>query len=664
MKISFTIIATMLLCLTLHAQAQTSAPSPAAAGTTPDLAVGDLQLVFREGVDSAKLDAVVAETRKRSSEMRAQGLKEALAMDPAKPEAGKLTTWIIAALYQGDQVKAANASIRLQLKPKDKGAAKAVSANVSEMQRLNSIEGGYGVRLLTLFGHDGKYPGRLEPDVEAVLKEKAWQFVCDHLDPDGVFQRNQSTYLDGRKYETFPLTWGRMWGTENHDVRRKPWVYFALSALRKDPAYADKKVDNRSVEQWFGLMNNYMKQYLQDRVLTGMWIEPGGHYANINFQAMTDLYEAAPDPVVRQRAKMFLDLALIEDEQISVNGLRGGSLSRNGPLSPTTGKFKDIVFGDKPDLLLSDYQAPPVAIVLRHAKGAVKPYHIYNRVPGENAPNQAGYVRNSHLVSYAYRSQGYLMGTALRDPNLVYHATSDQQRASSVIFQSNEIIFPWPKEIPKTKDSGRSGKAFWSVQHDGTMVLQKLLDSDSVDRMEMWFTPNLKITERAGWIFAEAGSGYAAARFVDPQEASGAGKYTWREIPVHWTEKDQRSRRIASPEKDFLPIIIQAGDPAQYGSFEKFQTAVLASKITINAKVSEFEYRLAGGPVITWNYKQLANPLVLPRVDGKTPDLLPPLLFDSPFLKATWEDPKIYAGAGPFRAVYDMEKCTVTESKK
>jgi len=106
---------------------------------------------------------------------------------------------------------------------------------------------------------------------------------------------------------------------------------------------------------------------------------------------------------------MFLDLALIEDEQISVNGQRGGAMSRGGPLNSNTGKFKDIVFGDKPDFLLSDYQAPAVAIVLRHAKGAVTPYHIRNRVPGENPSIEPDFVHNSHLVSYAYRTPGYLM---------------------------------------------------------------------------------------------------------------------------------------------------------------------------------------------------------------------------------------------------------------
>ncbi len=646
MNYTSTILATALLCSTLHSQAQTPAPPPDTAATP--LAVGELQLVFREGVDPAKLDALVADTRKRSNEMRAQGLKEALAKDPAKASIPFNYDCIIAALYTGERAKEANAWIRNYQKKLDER----------------------GVSLLAMFGHDGKYPGRLEADVEVKLKAEAWEFTSNFLDPEGPYQVGQSKYLQ-TKWNIFPLTWAHQWGTENQDIRYRPYVYLALAALRKDPAYAGKSVGGKTVEEWFGLMRDCMNDYLKNRVLNGLWIEPGSHYAHINFDVMIDLYELAPDPEVRQRAKMFLDLALIEDEQISVNGLRGGARSRTGPLAPDTSKFKNLVFGDDtlvagppvgPGFLLSDYQAPAVAIALRNAKGAIKPYHIYNRVPGENAPPGPNFLHNSHLISYAYRTTGYLMGTALRDPNLVYHPTSDQQRTSSLIFQSNEAVFPNPKVIPHKSGSGRPSTEQWSVQSDGTMIVQKLLKSRFVDRMEACFTANLKITEREGWIFAEAGSGYAAVRFVDPQEPSGAGKYSWSEIPPHWSQKDKPAIKVASPERDFLPIIIQAGDPAQFGSFEKFQKAVLASRITINAKASEFKYQMAGGPAIIWNYDQKAIPLILPRVDGKTPDLQPAMLFDSPFLKARWDDPKIYAGAGPFRAVYDMEKCTVTET--
>ena len=59
----FTIFLIALLLAPLAAL--NAAPPPVAAGTPPDLVVGDLQLVFREGIDPAKLDALVADTRKR-----------------------------------------------------------------------------------------------------------------------------------------------------------------------------------------------------------------------------------------------------------------------------------------------------------------------------------------------------------------------------------------------------------------------------------------------------------------------------------------------------------------------------------------------------------------------------------------------------------------------
>ena len=79
MKYAYALLVTAFICSTLHAETPTSAPPPVVAGTP--LAVGDLPLVFREGVDPSKLDALLADTKRRSNEMRAQGFKEALAMD-------------------------------------------------------------------------------------------------------------------------------------------------------------------------------------------------------------------------------------------------------------------------------------------------------------------------------------------------------------------------------------------------------------------------------------------------------------------------------------------------------------------------------------------------------------------------------------------------------
>ena len=65
--------------------------------------------------------------------------------------------------------------------------------------------------------------------------------------------------------------------------------------------------------------------------------------------------------------------------------------------------------------------------------------------------------------------------------------------------------------------------------------------------------------------------------------------------------------------------------------------------------------------MITWFYNQNAKPLGLALVNGQPPNLAPALVFDGPFMKAKFGDPRVYAGAGPFRAVYDVEKYTITE---
>ena len=161
----FTILSSAVLLAPLAALH--AAPPPVTAGTPPDLVVGDLQLVFREGIDPAKLDALVADTRKRSNEMRAQGFKEALAMGPTKTSLPWLIPWIIATLYEGDKAKEANAWLR---------------NNPKQLQ-------GLGIKILAMFGHEGKYPGRLEADVEADLKARAWEFASGFLDPEGEYQR-------------------------------------------------------------------------------------------------------------------------------------------------------------------------------------------------------------------------------------------------------------------------------------------------------------------------------------------------------------------------------------------------------------------------------------------------------------------------------------------
>jgi hypothetical protein len=609
----------------------------------PELATGDLQLVFREGVDPKTFQPLVEETWAKSKALRVKALAKRMAPEAAKVQGPD--NWM-AALKEKKWLPEANAFIRAFVTD---SSAKKPYADCS-------------TAWYCYFGPGGRFPDRLEPQTIGLLKETMWRFANSWLSPQ-----------ERKPYEILPLDWSKMWGNENHEIRYKPPMYLVLDVLCRDPAYANKKMGGMTVTEWFTIFKPHLNDMLRDRVMAGLWAEPGSGYAHLTHENLVRLYTLAPDPEIRQVAKMVLDLVFIEEETLSVNGLRGGGRSRAGmPGLNKHAGIKNLVYGEgvgdgrfSIEYELSDYQAPAIAVVLRLSKGAVKPYVIYNRLPGETRKElpAPSYARDSRLINYVYRTPGYSLGCALLNPNLTYHPSSDQQRASTLLFQSGQWVFPTQKNIPSTVASGRSGKAFWSIQHENVMMLQQFGDSERVEEMQVLFSGSLKIIDREGWIFAAAGSGYAAVRFIDPAAGAAATGYKWdTDYKPHWTIKEEQ--RMAGPTGKFLPILIHAGDPERDGSFEQFQKTVLAGKITIDQAKYRIDYRPKDGAVITWFYNQNAKPLELALVNGEPPNFSPALVYDGPFMKAKFGDKKVYVGAGPFRAVYDLEKCTVTESTK
>ena len=627
----------------------------------PELATGGLELVFDKDVDPKNLQAMVDEVWAKSIALRAQALAGRTDKDSAKL---KSPDYWMAALQQKKWLPEANVAVRAAV-------AERITGNRSGSD--GTTEWYY------YFGPGGKFPDRLEPETIALLKKTMWQWAHIWLshegsaeDPKGSFQQNMEKYQNGKPYELLPLDWSKMWGNENHEIRYKLPMYLVLDVLRKDPAYAKRSIGGKTVEAWFAIFKPHLIDMLRDRVMVGLWAEPGSSYTELTYKHLVHLYNVAPDPEIRQLAKMVLDLVFIEEETLCVNGLRGGGRSRAGRPGPNKhAGMKSLVYGEgvgdgrfSIDFELSDYQAPAIAIALHRAKSAAKPYVIYNRLPGETRKELPipSYARDSQLINYAYRTPGYSLGCALLNPNLTYHPSSDQQRTSSLLFQSGQFIYPTQKNIPSKQASGRSGKAFWSIQHENVMMLQQFGDSERVEEMQVGFSGGLDIMDREGWIFAAAKSGYAAIRFIDPAAGAAAANYKWdADYKPHWSLPQDEC--MAKPTGKCLPILFHAGDPDRYGSFEQFQKAVLAGKIVIDQEKSRIDYRPRDGAVITWFYDQNAKPVKQALVNGEPPNLAPALVFDGPFMKAKFGDKRIYVGAGPFRAVYDLEKIAVTESK-
>ena len=173
------------------------------------------------------------------------------------------------------------------------------------------------VRILSLFHANSlHYPGRLQPKTEMAMKEALWNLV-----------KVSSKVKDADLKNLLVLH-----GTENHDLTLRPNYYLVSALLKDDPAFRDRKYDDRrTAAQHYAAYNRFFQEWPRQRIKSGLWIEIGSDtYQKYSWPALFNLYDLSPDPLVRQRFGMLLDVAFIEEAQISINGRRGGGRSRAG----------------------------------------------------------------------------------------------------------------------------------------------------------------------------------------------------------------------------------------------------------------------------------------------------------------------------------------------
>jgi hypothetical protein len=170
-------------------------------------------------------------------------------------------------------------------------------------------------KIYYLFNSGSPYfPGRITKDTEDVMKEQMWRWVYER------------SHVEEASLERI---W-EVYDSENHDLVHKIPYYLFSAVLKDDDEYAKRTyADGHSPEEHFDAWNEYFKAWLKERALHGMFVELGSStYQKYSYAAILALVDVAPDEEVKQRAKMLLDLAFIEEVQISFDGIRGGGRSR------------------------------------------------------------------------------------------------------------------------------------------------------------------------------------------------------------------------------------------------------------------------------------------------------------------------------------------------
>lgn len=615
------------------------------------------------------VEPLVAETHAASLKLREEVLRKTIVKETCWPSGvwGD-NLWCLAALYLNEKTDAANARLLKQANDYIEMTRKSKSAPAPTPEEPGNSPWTFFsvtdyVRTLCLFhAKSMHFPGRLKPETEAAMKEALWLWVS-----------KESKIADAGLSDLFQLL-----GTENHDLNKRPGYYLVTALLKDDPSYRDRKLsDGHTTAEHAVAYTAFYREWPRSRARSGLWVEVGSNtYQKYSWPALFNLHELAPDPLIRKRFGLLLDLAFIEEEQISVRGRRGGGRSRAYSGANAFESYKNLLYavqgrasGSSHSRVIetSRYQLPPEAILLStRAFPATQPFVIRNRVLGELASDAGVGHRlgpDSALVNYAYRTPHYLLGSTLQDPSLAmvdpatsnkvlkYTGISRQNRASGMLFDdptSAEICGVYP--VIEHGGGGRPQHSFWSVQHENVLILQRIaplgrttLGSYNTEAISMCFEGKaLKKVEQGGWIFASNDKAFVGVKFLD-------GGYVWDE-----------KRAKATPSKfnkasDSSRILLHAGDIASHGAFEKFKADVLASRLNVSPDKVDYQF----GP--TTNHFEVArydakaiDRFTLPLINNTPVDLRPKTTYQSPYLNADFGSDRITVTVGNSRRILDF----------
>ena len=315
----------------------------------------------------ADREKLVAETHAASFKLRAEALRKTIAKDTAWPPGiwGD-NLWTLSALYLNEKVDKANARLLKQANDyiettRKRGRSPAPTPEQPGNAPWTFFSITDYVRTLCLFhAKSTHFPGRLSPETETAMKAALWFWVS-----------GESRIAEAGLDNLFLLL-----GTENHDLNRRPNYYLITALLKEDPAYRDRKlVDGHTVAEHADAHAAFLREWPRRRAQSGLWVEVGSNtYQKYSWPALFNLHELAPDPVIRKRFGLLLDLAFVEEEQISVKGRRGGGRSRAEYGPNAFESYKNLLFASEGQpagsshsrvIETSRYQLPPEAILLR-----------------------------------------------------------------------------------------------------------------------------------------------------------------------------------------------------------------------------------------------------------------------------------------------------------
>lgn len=617
---------------------------------------------------SRKVDAVHAASTAR----RLAVLREAVGRNDLWPrnEWGGVM-WALSLLYLNERVADANERIRSL-------------AGLAETDPAREPFAYFGtvdyVRILALFNsRSSHFPGRLEPSTETLMKDLLWQWAKP-WEEYWEIRREESSEPEGSVWSVY--------ASENHDLIRKGNNYIIFSILAEDPAYRDVTTANgRTVAEYVELYNTYFKKWFRARAASGMWMELGSEYAKYTYSIFINLYDLAPDPEVRQLAKMFLDLSLIDEEQNSFrDGFRAGGKARVifGPgegtnhTTPGFTSHKELLFGEGGSAShskvyeVSQYQVPAAAVYLRFFGDHEAPYTVRNRLVAETFKKEEtvpGNVKgagatfymaeDSAFLNYAYKTPHYSLGSRLDlidggDDGIGDDSGNTRQdRWGWLVFNDEKKSRVMPLAEKTDGGSTRARYAYWQVQHENLMIAQRTGRAAVMNRLMVYMTPTLLRDETGGWVFGGNEDAWVAVKVI--------GGYNWG--PANNTQWPGYS--FILPNQLYAPIVFLTGSEYEgFTTFERFKDYVL-NRLTVEEQSDRIVVQRPDKPQVQF-YKDYRAPVINDSDPNNPYNAVPPLrtayVYNSPYMKTGGERSLIWVRWGGTRWLYDFNSAKIHEN--
>lgn len=500
-------------------------------------------------------------------------------------------------------------------------------------------------RICFLFGKSSRYfPGRMDPVAEEAVMDMLWQWAAPRC----------------RLEMTLPERDWWQWGSENHHAQAWSSFWGAAHLFAQNDTYKNRRYDDGSTPaEMAAAFDGYFKRFARERASKGLLVECNSGYNKYTLGGWYNIADFSEDPVLRNRMAMLLDLYWADWAVEQIGGVRGGSRHRCYPgTDSTAGTSMDGVSWFHFGLGTPESHHPsamcaattfwrPSRIVSDLASDVAGrgEYEYLSRRPGlAEVPKMPGapvnYMTDKNnpffsergvtclmpqgggLLRYSWCTPDFILGTSMvgARPKEDWAATSSQNRWEGVIFAGHPTARIFVQS--PTPAHGSVYNANWSVQKRGTLIVQRLKDSNAKGQ-RIWFDASLHRVEHDGWIFTEAPEAFAAVRVIN-------GTTAWE--PDSTGQHHEKKGATDTGEwlkctEEFSPVIIDVVRKSACPDFAEFQRATLANPL--RWENNRLDYTSRANNTTLSLFADYSQP---PLIDGRPVDYSPGRVYDSPFI--------------------------------